>query len=268
MKKVLGLVIVGALATGCASSPSMKELAQEQAEVTALRAEAQARAEADYREREQERMESHIDAIPGWALEAPHPDETGMYAVGMGESKKLRVALRKATLDAEFGLAKLYSQELSGSERSYTQDNAEGGVDEQYTALIDKLVDSVPLAGFEVVEQQVKPINGEYHAFVLLKLPYDEFNRVLQSQKREARDAEITAAFDDLERRLEKRRAEKRQDEQLEHERRLEEMRVRQEALSANDAPAAADKAPVAENAAPVSAQPSVGEGATITVQR
>lgn len=227
--RIAGIVLLGALAAGCATNPSASELAKQQIAAEKMQAEARAQRRND----EQKQMERHVNAVPNWALDAPQPDATGMYAVGMAESKNLRLALRQATLDAEFGLAKLYNQELSGSERAYARDDGVAGVDEQYTALIDKLVDSVPLAGFQVVKQEVKPIDGMYHAFVLLKLPYDEFNRVLQRQKRDARDASITAAFDDLERRLESRRLQKREDRQLEHDLRLEEMKARQEALNA-----------------------------------
>ncbi len=231
--RILGILLLGALGVaGCASQPTIKDLARQQAEADRVRAEAQ----AERRKQEQARMANLIDQLPAWALEAPQPDETGMYAVGMAESKNLRLALRKATLDAEFGLAKLYNQELSGSERSFAQDAGGETVDEQYTALIDKLVDAVPLAGFQVVEQEVKPIDGKYHAFVLLKLPYDEFNRVLQHQKRQARDKEITAAFDDLERRLERRRAQRREERQHEHDLRMEELKARQAVLNAGQA--------------------------------
>jgi hypothetical protein len=188
----------------------MQSVAKEEVKVMEVRADAEKTRVA----KEQERMEDTIKLIPDWALKVPRPDSTGIYAVGMGESDKLRVSLRKATLEAEYGLAKNYSQELSGSERSYLQDNAGTTSSEQYTALIDKLVSQVSVSGFEVVQQEIKPIDGKYNAFILLKLPYEQFNMVLKEQraKAKANDTVIKDAFDDLSRRLEKRRKEKLED--------------------------------------------------------
>ncbi len=236
MKRMLAglLVLAGAFAmTGCASSPTVKDLAKEQADASAIRA----KAAEDHRQREQERMEANLSQVPEWALESPKPDGTGVYAVGMGEGSKLRLALRKATLEAEFGLAKLYNQELSGSERAYAQDNGDDALTEQYTALVDKLVSQVPVVGFEVIHQEVKPIDGQYHAYVLLKLPYDQFNRVLQSQRAKARDESITTAFDDLERRLERRRQQRLEEQAITHQQQTEDMKLRHEILNGAKSP-------------------------------
>ena len=129
-----------------------------------------------------------------------------VYAVGEGESNKVRVAMKKAMLDAEFGLAKVYGQELSGSERSSVQDTNDGMSTSQYTELIDKLVSQVPVVGFETVHQEVKTIDGKYRAFVLLKLPHDQFNAVMQKQAAKTNDKMVAEQFKDLERRLDKRR--------------------------------------------------------------
>ncbi|KGM38710.1 hypothetical protein JY96_21285 [Aquabacterium sp. NJ1] len=128
--------------------------------------------------------------------------------MGIGKSSDLRTSMRKAMLDGEFGLAKLYNQELSGSERSYNQEQG-GALTQQYTELIDKLVTQVPVVGLETIKQDVKSIGGEFNTFVLVKLPYTEFNRVLQQQKAQAHDAKIAAAFSDLERRVSERQAQR-----------------------------------------------------------
>ena len=44
---------------------------------------------------------------------------------------------------------------------------------------------------------------------MLLKLPYDQFNKVLAAEKAKALTKDVQIAFDDLERRLDKRRAQK-----------------------------------------------------------
>ncbi|MGA8864885.1 MAG: hypothetical protein WB444_13870 [Gallionella sp.] len=196
------MVAVGMLMVGCSSSPTMKQLAEDESRASEVRAKAAEARQA----KEQERMEAAINQVPKWALEQPRPDDTGVYAVGTAESDRMRVAIKKAMLEAEFGLAQIYNQELSGSERSYTQDNNGRVGQEQFTALIDKLVSQVPVVGFEIVRQEVKPIDGKYNAFVLLKLPYAQFNSVLKDQRAATDDGTVLKAYDDLEHRLEKRR--------------------------------------------------------------
>ena len=151
-----------------------------------------------------EAIELHIADLPEWVMTPPMPDKTGMYAVGMGDSDNIQLALKKARLEAEFGLAKLYSQELSGSERLYSTDD--NGASNLYVGLIDKLVRRVPVVGFDTVKQDIKAANGKYQAYVLLKLPYDEFNTVLKQQREKQTALDMVLAFQDLEMRLDKRR--------------------------------------------------------------
>lgn len=188
--------------SGCSTSPTMAELTKDSISASEARAEANEKA----KKKNQEAMEASLSKIPAWYLEVPKPDGTGVYAVGEGESNKVGVAMRKATLEAEFGLAKVYGQELSGSERSITQDSNGDSSSSQYTALIDKLVSQVPVTGFETIHQEVKTIDGKYHAFVLLKLPHEKFNAVLQNQEAKNKNAKVAEEFKELERRLDKRR--------------------------------------------------------------
>ena len=205
---LLGVIAIGTLVAGCSTSPTMKSLAKDEADAAEVRAQATEARQA----KEQKRMEATIDKVPKWAMEQPRPDDTGVYAVGSAESDKMRVAIKKATLEAEFGLAKIYKQELSGSERSYTQDNNGNVGQEQYTALIDKLVSEVPVVGFEIVRQEVMPIDGKYNAFILIKLPYAQFNSVIKEQRAKTDDITVRKAFDELGQRLDKRRKQRIED--------------------------------------------------------
>ena len=180
----------------------------------------------------QEQKEEQLGITPEWYVSPPAPDSNGFYGVGYSQSKHLGHALKSAKLQAEFELAKMYKQELSGSERSYQQGNDGGDISAQTTFLIDKIVDAVPVVGYTVVEQKVIPVAGVYQAFVQLKLPYDEFNRVLQSQKAEETNKRVQLAFDDLERRLNNRRTQKEEGRALQHKRDLETMKVRAELLN------------------------------------
>lgn len=209
MKKLLVSVIVTTALAGCSSSPDTEmskrllELEKSQQEMIALQ-----------KKREQVDREKEMDVMPKWFLKPPKPDTTGFFGVGYSRSKNPGFALKAARLQAEADLAKQYKQEISGSERSFEQGNGDGDVQSQTTLLIDKIIDSVPVVGYTVVEQIMEPVDGAYQTYVLLKLPYDEFNKVLLSEKKNAFDKAVQGHFDDLERRLKERRAERAQEAQ------------------------------------------------------
>ena len=227
-RKVLSVLVLGsAVLAGCSSSPSEQvyDRMEEMAEVRQTLQE-------QYEEREQEKREDEVDLLPDWIVEPPAADATGMYGVGIAESKRLSHALKLARLQAEFQLAKMYRQELSGSERAFEQGDSDGNVTTQSTFLIDKLVDSVPVVGYEVVEQVIEPSRGMHNVFILVKLPYDEFNKVLQQEKAKTVDKKVQASFDDLERRLDKRRTQKMEEKQVEFEQEQEAMKNRADILA------------------------------------
>ncbi|MAA92956.1 MAG: hypothetical protein CML21_00330 [Rheinheimera sp.] len=215
------------LAVGCSSNPD-KEMAERLA--TLEKAELDRIAERQAAQQAQRKEE--LETSPRWFLSPPEADGTGFYGVGYARSKQMGHALKAARLQAEFELAKMYRQELSGSERAFERGNNEGDVIAQTTFLIDKIVDAVPVVGYTVVEQKMVPLNGVFETFVLLKLPYDEFNKVLQSQRERELDKTVQASFDDLERRLNNRRAQREQEAQANFEREQEAIRNRADMLN------------------------------------
>jgi len=198
------LAISCALAVGACSTPAEKR-AKAQENLQELREEIEARAQ----KRENTRKAEFIEEVPAWAMETPPADGTGVYAVGAGESDKMTTALRIAELQAQYGLASQLDAELSGSERVFEEDRGAGRPVTRYRQLIDKLVAEVPVVGVETLEKEVKPLQGKFHAFVLLKMPYEAFNKVLQAKRSESTDPSVEKAFNDLERRLAERRERK-----------------------------------------------------------
>lgn len=200
--------VATALMAGCSSTPTAKDLAKEEAAA----AEVRAKADADKRARDQKVAQAHLDSVPQWAVTPPKADAEGMYAVGIADSSKLDLAMKKAMLSAEFQLAKSYRAIMSGSERQFQRDQGTGGVSERFTLLIDSVVDRVPVGGYEVVRREVKTVDGKFHSYVLLKLSYDAFNKVLASSRRTELDKSIDEQFAELERRLDKYRVERQQE--------------------------------------------------------
>lgn len=227
MKKSLlhtSFIAVALSLSACASN-DVADRIEEVNEVIAEARETQAEIAQNQREEE-------MDASPDWFLAPPLSDSTGFYGVGYAKSKHMGHALKSAKLQAEFDLAKVYKQELSGSERAFERGNSDGDVQVQTTFLIDKIIDAVPIIGYQVIEQKMLPINGTYETFVLLKLPYDQFNEVLQAQRQNSLDKTVQASFDDLDRRLALRRTQKAGEADAAHKRELEMIQQRADILS------------------------------------
>jgi hypothetical protein len=216
MKK-LSILTIGLVLAGCASDPVEKYAAHQE----------------DLKEKAIEDAQSKLDSVPDWYLNPPKNDGFGLIGVGASSSKDMHHALKKARLQAEFELAKNYRQELSGSERIYERENGMGNLVQTSQFLIDKLVDSVPIVGYDMVDQQIQVLpDGQFQAYCLLKLPFDEFNKVLQSIKQDSQEARELEAFNDLERRLEAKRNRKANDVERDHQRKIELMHKQKLALS------------------------------------
>ena len=202
----MSVVAVSAAALcACSSAPTAKDIAKEEASA----AEVRAKSEDARRAREEKVAENYMGKVPEWAIVPPRSDADGFYAVGISESSRLDTALKKSMLTAEYDLAKSYKAVISGNERQYQRDAGRGAVAEQYTLLIDQIVDRVPLAGYDVVKREVRTIDGTYHSFVLLHLSYEQLNKALESTKKADADASIDEQFSVLEQRLDKYRADR-----------------------------------------------------------
>lgn len=191
-------VITSLIASGCTSNSVKDRLVQAE--------EARQAVENERVALEQKKRELEFESAPEWFISPPSPDATGIYGVGSSSSANLGFAIKSARLRAEMDVGKQMKQEISGSERSYEQNGIDGNYISQSTFLIDKIIDAVPVVGYQVIDTQVPALNGKHEAYVLIKLPYKEFNRVLQSQMSETQSMAIKDAFTDLERRLDNRR--------------------------------------------------------------
>jgi len=184
-------------------------------------------------ELEQANREQEAENLPDWVLKVPAPDSTGYYAIGYGESKTIFKAIKKANLQAEFGLAKTIKQEISGSERSYEKDNGVGSEQEVYSAVIDKIVDSVQVVGFTQVDQKLISIQGKHTVYTLLKMPYEQYNKILASQRTTAFNEESKDAFSNLEKRVKERQQFRAEQKNVEHQQKLDVLKIENERLKA-----------------------------------
>lgn len=183
---------------GCSSSPTASDLATEQAKAEKTRYKSQLEMKA-LRSSE---IENRLNEYPEWSINPPSADATGIYGIGVGVDQDIRIAMKKAQLYAEFEVATQMKQLLSGSERDYTSSSNSVATKSKYTLLIDKLVAEAPVVGYDTVKRYVAPIDGTTHAFVLIKMPYAQYNKSLQQLQSEGFDKESNAAFGELQERL------------------------------------------------------------------
>lgn len=212
MKKLvytLAISLAAALA-GCPSTPTAVKIQKDEAAA----AEAREAAEAKRMARADDKAEKYLKRVPDWVSNPPRGDGSFVYAVGSGQSSKFDLSRQKAVLTGEFGLAKQYRQALSGQERMYQRDSGgTSGAQERYTVLIDKLVDRVQLVGHEVIKTETLVVDGgQYQTWVLMKLSFDDMEKILARQRTDAgMDAAIDKQFDELDRRIKELRAEQRE---------------------------------------------------------
>ena len=201
------IIIVLSVLSGCSSTSTQdtnKAMMKQQFEIEKLRR----NFNQERQDVEQQHREKEINSLPPWVLTPLQADNTGFYAVGMAESKSIFFVMKKAKMQAEFELAKQYRQLLSGSERSFEQENGVGELQTQTTLLIDKLIDEVPIIGYDIVKQKIIAVNGKHTAYILLKMPYEQYNKVLQAHKKSQLETKVANAFDKLQTRLASRQAE------------------------------------------------------------
>jgi hypothetical protein len=189
------MLLVSALAValvGCSSNP-YEDIAKDQIKANEARQDARAKQLA----MEQEKAEDFLDQVPEWVIEPPQADSDGFYASGMGKSKDLTVSLAKGMIQAEFNLAKSYSQTLSANENSFKKEEYE-----QYIQVIDTFIDKVDLTGYSIVKRVVSPVDGVMHSYVLLKMPFEQFNKQMANEIARSNDAEAKEAFKALQERI------------------------------------------------------------------
>ncbi|MGR5178834.1 hypothetical protein [Vibrio mediterranei] len=190
MKVRLGGIAIALVLAGCASEPTQTSIAKDQIEANKVIANA-----------EQKRAEATLSQLPAWVVNPPKSDATGVYGVGIGESKKLDVAMKKGSLNAQYELAKSFGQVLSGNEKSYTKEGSAGTVDD-FIQLIDSIVAEVPVNGYEVIENKVVALDGKFTNYTLMRLTYEQFGKGLTVAEQKSTDEKIKSEFNDLYQRL------------------------------------------------------------------
>jgi hypothetical protein len=148
------------------------------------------------RDKKQALLEREAREIPEWVVSPPKADEQGVYGVGIGSDADVLTSMRKARLQGTYELAKAMNAELSA------EDTMTGSGEGQYRYIVSLFVNKVNVAGAEVVQQEVKPINGVFKTYVLVKLPFAEFNHALRAQVSSIQKTELEKDYERLMKRI------------------------------------------------------------------
>ena len=179
--RIITVIIVSSLAmAGCSSNVELRK----EAALEASKANSQ-------------HLTNAVNAIPDWYLDVPS-DATGIYGVGFGEADKPHSSLQMSELKARFDLAKQIKQIVSGQERASENIGNDAKVNAQSQTLIDTLVAEIELTGVERIEREVKVVEGVVHSYSLLKMPYQQYNQLLQLAQDKSRDPTMEQAIDKM----------------------------------------------------------------------
>ncbi|MGP9797015.1 hypothetical protein ACT3UJ_06620 [Halomonas sp. 86] len=162
-------VVTGLIMAGCSKNTVQQAIKDQERMERHMAAQ-----EAKRAQRQIQAGNEQLDALPAWIINKPRPDGTGMFGVGIGESRDLTNAIRKSNLQARYDVAKEIENVLTAEE------TATGSADSQYRYIVNSFVNQVDLAGLEDVMRDVQSGPRGFRVYTLVKLPYDDFNQALQ----------------------------------------------------------------------------------------
>lgn len=111
--------------------------------------------------------------IPDWYL-SPPSDPQFYYGTGTGDSRKLQIAVRKATQDATLNVAEQIETRFRGLTETFTEEVGMGEDSqllEQFTQATQSVVSNV-MSGLKPTKREVVEKDGMYTAYVLIE--YDQ----------------------------------------------------------------------------------------------
>lgn len=201
----LAATLVAAFTVTACGGPDRMERAEQRAELERFELEKKAERKA----MANEYAEDTIEEYPEWAMqEGAQAGPNGISAIGQASGATPLLAMRKARLKAEFGLAARFDQALSGGER-LREEEQNGQVRQDYELLIERLVDDVPIVGYREERKEIRAIGGQPMAFIELHMDYDDYEKALRARQESMEDARTEEAFSDLQERLDAYRARK-----------------------------------------------------------
>lgn len=174
--------------------------------------EAAAASEREAKEKAVKAVSKSIDDAPDWYT-TPPVEANAIYATGSALSSDMQMALDSAGMAAKREMAGQLSNRLSSKMKEFVSEGG-GANDSAYLResefVTKNVIAEVNLAGSRREKSKVVQQGEKYRAYVLLRYPIGEANKVLVDQIRKSSqvDARVRSskAFQDLEREIEQQR--------------------------------------------------------------
>jgi len=141
-------------------------------------------------------IKKHCD-ISMWAnnkiIKNEDDDKVCIFGVGTSVSPSLELAIEKAKLIAKAEMADIIAGEMNKKAKIFVTEigktNVKTVVTEVETALVN-IISNTPVRGYEIFAQEVtRTKNGYYRAWIGLRLPLGEFNKMYDYTIAEVIDA-------------------------------------------------------------------------------
>ena len=191
----LSLVVSTVVLSACASpKPGTPEAAAQQ--------------EKEMREQAAKAAKSTVDEAPKWFAQPP-VDATAIFATGTANSSDMQMAMDRAMLTAKRELANQLNARLSSKMKEFV--NEVGGANDaqlnrQVEIATQNVVTDVNLAGFRREDAKVVAQGPQFRAYVLLRYPLGDANRILLNQVKKNSQIEskvrASKAFQELEKEI------------------------------------------------------------------
>lgn len=153
-----------------------------------------------------------IDQIPDWYLKPPK-DADALYEKAAAKSRDLQMAVSKATMLAKAQLAATIQGEVNSIMKLYMEENGpSNGAQVSNNVSIATVQEALKmkLSGVQEDKTQVYQDGDKYVAYVLLKYPLGDMNKLVVDQIRQDDAANSRArsddAYDEIERKIQERR--------------------------------------------------------------
>jgi hypothetical protein len=156
-------------------------------------------------ERRTQELAKTLESLPDWYAK-PKCDVATICAVASATSGDMQLSVDKAILDAKFSVADKLKGTVTANMKSFVEESGLGNdpvVNQEVSKVISNVMTAVNLAGYEVNHTSVIAERGKFRAFVSLRYPVGEANKIVVSEtkKSAALESKIRAskAFAELE---------------------------------------------------------------------
>lgn len=183
--KIVGVILFGLLLTNCSSS---KYTIKQESNKIVTKVPMWYMGNFD--------VKKHCD-ISMWAnnkiIKTDDDDKVCIFGVGTSVSPSLELAIEKAKLIAKAEMADIIAGEMNKKAKIFVTEigktNVKTVVTEVETALVN-IISNTPVRGYEIFAQEVtRTKNGYYRAWIGLRLPLGDFNKMYDYTIAEVIDA-------------------------------------------------------------------------------